>query len=852
MFSKSLGSYEILDKLGSGSFGSVYKARHKKNLQTYALKVIEIGRLISNNIPIPIEYIEREVTVLKKLSHPNIVGLTEYVVDGDQHILAMEYCGGPTLDQFRLKHKLNEEGVRNLFSQLAAGLKYMWAKNIIHRDLKPQNILFTSDRADAQLKIIDFGFSQIRHPANLMTSVVGTPIYMAPEILQNRPYSGKSDLWSVGCILYEVLVGVSPFAHATSHMDLARLHMSWAGPVLPEALRVSPACLDLLSKLLQPDPVLRIDWNEFFTHPFISNPETFAESRIPVQIAPMCRSVILNTQDLDPACLVSVMKAHLLSDGSADAEKYDGVAALLETKDGQQIEMLDHQPMSVYKDQLIGASVLYLVLPLNKRKETIDDTAYEVLSAIVAKDTVSTLGSPSKTTSTTQITNEPTEMATLHSDFMELAEQLRENVRSCRELYETCRVYLECRDIQVGALKASLKMLEKHRNELCDLSVSFKKMYKEPMEIAIKSLPSKVEKSIELLRKTIVDNSGLPMLQGKSLLECVGEANIRAALRACIDTITESGRLVDSCDASLENSHMGSKALECIQHELHHTKRDWEAMRAKLQTVENSQDAVEAWVSKVDEHLCGATSWLGFSFEDPIREGLEQSRVHAATAQEAAREVRRLAQSIVASKEMWPVLVGEFCTVANTRVQVFSAFRSLHVCGTQSYEPLKREIEDLENLPELINKFKDQAAQVLFARHAFEKRVQMETRTADENVQKMRTSMIDVMRSFHNKFEKHPLAKGFVTAVDALAPADVRISMNAPDTTHVHSALMAAQTQNAQLRSELHAFASEVSALREHTRQLSLQLNQARGKEWENAETIRLLQEQLRFMHMRR
>lgn len=69
------------------------------------------------------------------------------------------------------------------------------------------------------------------------------------------------------------------------------------------------------------------------------------------------------------------------------------------------------------------------------------------------------------------------------------------------------------------------------------------------------------------LRKTIVDISGLPMLQGKSLLECVGEVDIRAALRACIDTITESGRLVDSCDGALENSYMGSKALECIQHE---------------------------------------------------------------------------------------------------------------------------------------------------------------------------------------------------------------------------------------------------------------------------------------------
>lgn len=97
-----------------------------------------------------------------------------------------------------------------------------------------------------------------------MTSVVGTPIYMAPEILQNKPYTSKSDLWSVGCMLYEVLVGISPFARATTPMDLYRLQATWTGPVLPESVKVTPTCIDLLRKLLQPDPVLRIDWNEFF------------------------------------------------------------------------------------------------------------------------------------------------------------------------------------------------------------------------------------------------------------------------------------------------------------------------------------------------------------------------------------------------------------------------------------------------------------------------------------------------------------------------------------------------------------------------------------------------------------
>jgi hypothetical protein len=103
--------------------------------------------------------------------------------------------------------------------------------------------------------------------------------------------------------------------------------------------------------------------------------------------------------------------------------------------------------------------------------------------------------------------------------------------------------------------------------------------------------------------------------------------------------------------------------------------------------------------------------------------------------------------------------------------------------------------------------------------------------------------------SFHNKFEKHPLAKGFVHAVDALAPAEVRITMNAPDTAHVHSALLTAQAQNTYLHNELNVRASEVSALREHARQLSLQLAQASAKERENAEMVRVLQEHIRFLH---
>jgi serine/threonine protein kinase len=301
---------------------------------------------------------------LKKLSHPNIVGLMEYSVEGDNHILAMEYCSGATLDQYIAKRKMGEDTVRGLFKQLAAGMKYMWSKNIIHRDLKPQNILFSSKGPDAQLKIIDFGFSRIR-TTNLMTSIVGTPIYMAPELLRCQPYTAKIDLWSLGCILYEMLTGVPPFV-CNTHYELMQLQAAWTGPTLPQAVRVSPECMDLLSKLLCADPVRRMEWNEFFSHPFIASSNLLAEATIDVHIEPLSRHITLNTQDLDAASLVSAFKAQMLVDGTDDQEKYEGVAALLECKDGSVVELLDDAPISYYAEQFSTAANIYLVLPLNK------------------------------------------------------------------------------------------------------------------------------------------------------------------------------------------------------------------------------------------------------------------------------------------------------------------------------------------------------------------------------------------------------------------------------------------------------------------------------------------------------
>lgn len=156
---------------------------------------------------------------------------------------------------------------------------------------------------------------------NLMTSMVGTPIYMAPELLRNQPYSAKSDLWSVGCIMYEMLTGNVAFTCNMYH-ELMQLHASWAGPSLSNASALSPACRDLLAGLMCADPIKRIDWNDFFSvipyclsylqlltshqHPFICSPNLLAETLINVRIEPLSRNVTLNTKDIDTSLPYSI------------------------------------------------------------------------------------------------------------------------------------------------------------------------------------------------------------------------------------------------------------------------------------------------------------------------------------------------------------------------------------------------------------------------------------------------------------------------------------------------------------------------------------------------------------------
>lgn len=255
----------IVDKkrIGKGSFSIVYKAHHKYTKRNYAIKEISVDSIKKVK-----ENIKREVKVMKNLNHDNIVKLHNVIIDKkyDNIYLVFDYYPLGDLANFLNKRPLKELYAQNYTKQLSSGLQYLYNNSIIHRDLKPQNILVTETY---NIKITDFGFARYFDSDIMIQTLCGSPIYMAPEIMKNKQYNNKSDLWSVGIILYEMLTGQPPFK-APNILSLFKKIKSTKLQI-PKHVSLSEEGKNLLFSLLQINPDIRIDWNDFFNHPWLKD-----------------------------------------------------------------------------------------------------------------------------------------------------------------------------------------------------------------------------------------------------------------------------------------------------------------------------------------------------------------------------------------------------------------------------------------------------------------------------------------------------------------------------------------------------------------------------------------------------
>ncbi|XP_019462072.1 PREDICTED: serine/threonine-protein kinase SAPK1-like isoform X2 [Lupinus angustifolius] len=197
--------YEIVKDIGSGNFGVAKLVREKWSGEFYAVKFIERGLKID-------EHVQREIINHRSLKHPNIIRFKEVLVTPTHLAIVMEYAaGGELFERICSAGRFSEDEARYFFQQLISGVSYCHSMEICHRDLKLENTLLDGSSAP-RLKICDFGYSKSSVLHSQPKSTVGTPAYIAPEVLSRREYDGKvADVWSCGVTLYVMLVGAYPF-----------------------------------------------------------------------------------------------------------------------------------------------------------------------------------------------------------------------------------------------------------------------------------------------------------------------------------------------------------------------------------------------------------------------------------------------------------------------------------------------------------------------------------------------------------------------------------------------------------------------------------------------------------------
>ncbi|XP_023640253.1 serine/threonine-protein kinase ATG1c isoform X2 [Capsella rubella] len=271
-----VGDYLVGRQIGSGSFSVVWEARHRVDGTEVAIKEIAMDRL---NKKLQ-ESLMSEIYILRRINHPNIIRMIDMIKSPGKVHLVLEYCKGGDLSVYVQKRgSVPEATAKHFMQQLAAGLQVLRDNNIIHRDLKPQNLLLSTDENDADLKIADFGFARSLQPRGLAETLCGSPLYMAPEIMQLQKYDAKADLWSVGAILFQLVTGRTPFTGNSQIQLLQNIIRSTELQFPVDCRDLSLDCIDLCQKLLRRNPVERLTFEEFFNHPFLSDRQAYDFSR---------------------------------------------------------------------------------------------------------------------------------------------------------------------------------------------------------------------------------------------------------------------------------------------------------------------------------------------------------------------------------------------------------------------------------------------------------------------------------------------------------------------------------------------------------------------------------------------
>lgn len=255
----SLKDFEIGKPLGRGKFGSVYLAREKRSKYIVALKVLQKSQLLKAGVE---HQLRREIEIQSHLRHRHILRMYGYFYDSKRIYLILEYSpGGELYKRLQQKGQFSDKTAAKYISDLATALDYCHKKHVIHRDIKPENLLIG---AQGEIKIADFGWS-VHAPTSRRNTLCGTLDYLPPEMVEGREHDEQVDVWSLGVLLYEFLVGMPPFeaeGHTATYRRISRVDLKFPPGVTEEAQ-------DLIRKLLVKEPSLRMPLQEVPKHPWV-------------------------------------------------------------------------------------------------------------------------------------------------------------------------------------------------------------------------------------------------------------------------------------------------------------------------------------------------------------------------------------------------------------------------------------------------------------------------------------------------------------------------------------------------------------------------------------------------------
>ncbi|XP_063811401.1 calcium/calmodulin-dependent protein kinase type 1G [Pseudophryne corroboree] len=257
-------TFVFMEVLGSGAFSEVFLVKHRSTGQNFALKCIKKVNSSRDRS------LENEIAVLKKIKHDNIVTLEDVYESSSHFYLVMQLVsGGELFDRILERGVYTEKDASNVILQVLSAVKYLHDNGIVHRDLKPENLLYLTPDENAKIMITDFGLSKMEE-TGIMSTACGTPGYVAPEVLAQKPYSKAVDCWSIGVITYILLCGYPPFYEETESRLFEKIREGTYEFESPFWDDISKSAKDFISRLLEKDPRKRYNCEDALQHPWIA------------------------------------------------------------------------------------------------------------------------------------------------------------------------------------------------------------------------------------------------------------------------------------------------------------------------------------------------------------------------------------------------------------------------------------------------------------------------------------------------------------------------------------------------------------------------------------------------------